>query len=116
MYILTKANQLVVWKGTITALRVQTVAGAALIDNVSNAVDVPLAQALTLHTGSVTQANMRISAVAGTAFVDTADATFSANLVAHLGKYLKVTEDRPERGHAHPTTITGPEGDGKIQG
>jgi len=84
------APQIVKYRGVVTGLRISAVDALAFVD----ALDVTSLtpdKGLVLHTGSVTQADSRISAVdggataSGGAFVDFSAGT---NLTDHLGKYL----------------------------
>ena len=87
-------GQPVVWRGTVTDLRISAVDGAAFID----AMDGTIAEQYgkVLHTGTVTQANMKLSATnggltaSGGAFIDFGNAT--TDLTDHLGKFLVVTD------------------------
>jgi hypothetical protein len=80
--------QPVVYRGTITGLRISVVDGTAFIDNLSGAT-LDLGSSVVNATGT---AAIRISSVDGTAFVDTADATLAAALAANAGKYLIITD------------------------
>jgi hypothetical protein len=71
-------------RGSISGLRISSVDGAAFLDAIDITSLTP-DKGLTLHTGSVTQANSKISAATDTAFVDFSAGT---NLTDHLGKYL----------------------------
>ena len=82
--------QPVIYRGTVSDLRVSAVDDAAFVDNL----DITLGNHISsswesLASGSVTQANSRISAVDGTAFYDFGSGT---NLTDNLGKYLIVKD------------------------
>ena len=91
-------GQKVVYRGTITGLRISTVDGTAFIDNLSGTL--ALANSPLLHTGALTKENTRISAAATFAFIDTNDATFATNLAAHLGKYLVIKDSAGKKAYA----------------
>ena len=82
--------QPVVYRGTVSDLRVSAVDDTAFVDNL----DITLGDHISsswesLASGSVTQANSRISAVDGTAFYDFGSGT---NLTDNLGKYLIIKD------------------------
>ena len=82
--------QPVVYRGTVSDLRVSAVDDTAFLDNL----DITLGDHISsswesLASGSVTQANSRISAVDGTAFYDFGSGT---NLTDNLGKYLIIKD------------------------
>ena len=82
--------QPVVYRGTVSDLRVSAVDDTAFVDNL----DITLGDHISsswesLASGSVTRANSRISAVDGTAFYDFGSGT---NLTDNLGKYLIVKD------------------------
>ena len=82
--------QPVVYRGTVSDLRVSAVDATAFVDNL----DITLGDHISsswesLASGSVTRANSRISAVDGTAFYDFGSGT---NLTDNLGKYLIVKD------------------------
>ena len=91
-------GQKVVYRGTITDLRISAVDGTAFIDNLSGTL--ALANSPLLHTGALTKENTRISAAATFAFIDTNDATFATNLAAHLGKYLVIKDSAGKKAYA----------------
>ena len=82
--------QPVIYRGTVSDLRVSAVDDTAFVDNL----DITLGDHISsswesLASGSVTRANSRISAVDGTAFYDFGSGT---NLTDNLGKYLIVKD------------------------
>ena len=87
------------YRGTVTGLRISAVDGTAFLDVLSTGT-LDLAVSPLLHTGSLTQANTRMSAVAGTSFIDTDDATFATNLSDHLGKYLVIKDSAGKKASA----------------
>jgi hypothetical protein len=85
-------GQEVVFRGNATGIRISYATDNAFIDNVDAVCDVHNTSILATGTISPLVTDTRISAVDGTAFVDTTDATFAADLIANVDKYL-VIED-----------------------
>ena len=77
----------VVYRGTVTGLRISAVDGTAFIDNAL--ITPELQNAKLLSSGSVTAANLKLSAVDGTAFVDFSAADVLTN---NIGKYIVIKD------------------------
>jgi len=80
-------GQKVVYRGTVTGLRISAVDGTAFIDNAL--ITPELQNAKLLSSGSVTAANLKLSAVDGTAFVDFSTADV---LTDNIGKYIVIKD------------------------